>query len=331
MTTEPATGNDNLKNEIIQWGCQYLSSHGYTLKNNLPEDVQNTPWSYVIRFATSDGYIYLKHTPTLLALEATIIQILRDQFHASVAEIIAHNAELNCFLTKDAGNPLRAILKKQFNTALILKAIDQFTSLQLAVTDHINVFLDIGVPDWRLDKLPDLYKELLSKKDILIADGLSEMEINELEKLSPKVFNLCKKIAGYSIKQTIVQPDFNDNNTLIDHTHRHITIIDLGEIVISHPFFSLLNFLHQIKKQHLLEKEDSRYLMIKDACLNNYIGFESGENLLNLLELIRPLWFLYGALAGYRLMVACGEEKIMSFQHGKLIDTLKEFMEAIDK
>ena len=67
-----AIENDNLSKEIIQWGCKYLSSHGYTLKSNLPENVQNTPWSYVVRFATSDGYIYLKHTPKLLALEAII-------------------------------------------------------------------------------------------------------------------------------------------------------------------------------------------------------------------------------------------------------------------
>jgi hypothetical protein len=57
MTTEPVTGNDNLNKEIIQWGCKYLSSHGCILKSNLPENVQHTPWSYVVRFATSDGYI----------------------------------------------------------------------------------------------------------------------------------------------------------------------------------------------------------------------------------------------------------------------------------
>ena len=187
MTTEPVTRNDNLNNEIIQWACTYLSSHGYTLKNNLPENVQNTPWSYVIRFATTDGYIYLKQTPELLGLEASIIQILHDQFHASVPKVIAQNAELNCFLMKDAGKSLREILKQKFDETLLFKAIDQFTSLQLAVADHVDVFLDIGVPDWRLDKLPDLYKELLSKNELLIADGLSEIEINELENLLPQV------------------------------------------------------------------------------------------------------------------------------------------------
>src|SRR5579872_148306 len=100
------------KNKIAKWGLEYLSSHGYLLKNNEPENVQIRPWSYVIRYDTSEGFVYLKQTPKLIALEATITKILRDRFHAPVLEVITFNSELDCFLMKDAGNPLRAILKK---------------------------------------------------------------------------------------------------------------------------------------------------------------------------------------------------------------------------
>ena len=174
----------------------------------MPEIVQDTPWSYVIRFATSKGLIYLKQTPEQLALEATIIQTLCDQFHASVPIVIAHNIELNCFLMKDSGNPLRSILKQNFDEELLCKAIDQFTTLQIAVAEHVDVFFDLGVPDWRLDKFSQLYQQLLSQKDILIADGLSETELDELEKLTPVLVALCKKLSSYSIKPTLVQPVF---------------------------------------------------------------------------------------------------------------------------
>jgi len=326
MTTEPMIRNNNLNKKIIQWGCKYLSSHGYILKSNLPEKVQNTPWSWVIRFTTSDGYIYLKHTPKLLALEANITQILHDQFHASVPEVIAHNAELNCFLMKDAGKPLREMLKKKFDAELLCKAIDQFTSIQVTVAEHVNVFLDIGVPDWRLDKLPALYKQLLSQKDILITDGLSEIEISELETLFPKISNLCKKLSGYSIKQTIIQPDFHDNNLLINDVSQNITIIDLGEIVISHPFFSLVTCLQQAKKHHGLTDESDTYLQMMDACLKNYMNVESKKHLLDAFAMAQILWFVCGALANDRLMNACGKKKLMSFQPGKLSDSLKELL-----
>lgn len=298
--------------------------------------MQNTPWSYVVRFATSAGYIYLKHTPALLALEASIIQILHDQFHVSVPEVIAHNVELNCFLMKDAGRPLREILKQQFDAALFCKAIRQFTSMQLAVADHINIFLDMGVPDWRLEKLPDLYMQLLSQKEMLIADGLTEKEISELEKQRSTVANLCQKLSGYAIKPSIVQPDFNDNNTLIADISRDITIIDLGEIVISHPFFSLINCLQQAKKHHALTDEDDTYLQLMDACLKNYMNAESKKHLLDAFATAQILSLVYGALASNRLMIACNKAKFTSpFQrHGRPSIPLKEFMTmciAIDR
>lgn len=327
MTIEPTTESDELNKEVIQWGCNCLSSHGYALKSNLPENVQNTPWSHVVRFATTDGYIYLKHTPKLIALEAIITQILHDQFHASVPEVIAHNSELNCFLMKDAGRPLRQVLKKKFDAGLLCKAINQFTSIQLDVADHVDIFLNMGVPDWRLDKLASLFEKLLSQKDILIADGLSEMEIGELETLLPEISNLCKKLSGYAIKQSIVQPDFHDNNLLIDD-RQNITLIDLGEIVISHPFFSLINCLKQAKKHHALTDKDGAYLQLIDACLKNYMRFESKKRLLDAFAIAQILWFVHGALANDRLMNACGREKLMSFQPGKLSDSLREMMTA---
>lgn len=327
MAVEPVTGNDKLQKEIIQWGYNYLSLHGYTLKNNLPEDVQNTPWSYVVRFATSEGYIYLKHMPDLLALEPIITQVLHDQFHASVPDVIANNAELNCFLMKDAGRPLREILKKQFDAALLCKAIDQFTSIQLAVADHVNLFLDIGVPDWRLNTLPDLYEQLLLQKAILIEDGLSELDISKLEMLRTKVFNLCEKLSSYSIKETIVQCDFHDNNILVNDTSRIITMIDLGEIVISHPFFSLIGCLKQAKFHHALTDEDDAYRRLMDAGLKNYRTSESKRYLLDAFSIAHTLWFVYEALAQYRLRLACDEARFMAVQrYGKLSGRLKEFM-----
>ncbi len=319
---------DNLNSEnkeIIQWACKCLSSLGYILKSNLPENVVDTPWSYLVRFETTDGYIYLKHTPALFALEPTIIQILREKFHACVPTVIAHNPELHCFLMKDAGKSLREILKQRFDEALLCRAIEQFTLLQLAVADRVDVFLDIGVPDYRLDKLPGLYKEMISQKDLLMADGLSAMEINEYEALLPKISKLCKKLSAYSIKETIVQLDFNDNNTLIDEISQAITIIDVGEIVISHPFISLLNCLEQIKKHHGLTDKDDRYLRIKDACFKNYRRFfKAEEDLLDAIAIAQLLHMVCGISYHYRFMLACGREKLMAFQQWKFISLLKE-------
>ena len=94
----------------------------------------------------------------------------------NVPQIIAHNPVLHSFLMKDAGQPLRGILKK-FDTDLYCKVILEFTSLQIATSDNIPAFIDCGVPDWWLNKFPDCYMQLLSQHKSLITDGLTDIEI----------------------------------------------------------------------------------------------------------------------------------------------------------
>jgi len=332
MKAKPIPGNNDLSKILIQWSLRQLSTLGYTLKHNQPETIQNTPWSYVARFATSDGTIYLKQTPELLALEAPITQILYNQFNAAVPTIIAYNPELHCFLMKDAGQPLRAVLKQQFDERLLSKAIEKFTSIQLTVVDHIEVFLELGVPDWRLNKLPDLFKQLLNQKKFLMADGLSETELVELESLLPTLTNYCKKLSNYAIKETLVQCDFHDNNILIAESSQAITFIDLGEIVISHPFFSLVGCLRQAKRHHGLTEQDVEYQQLMSACFENFIPFESEQYLLKAFGIAQTLWFAYESLAQQRLFNACNKSDFISYQrHGKLRDSLKGFITACQK
>lgn len=315
--------------KAVRWALQILKSLEYTPKNSLPEEIQHTPWSYVVRFETLEGYIYLKQTPPQLALEANIIQVLHDQFHVSTPAIIASNEQLHCFLMKDAGFSLRKILKKTFDGSLLCRAINEFASLQIAVSEHIEVLLNIGVPDWRLNHFPDLYQAVILQKDLLIADGLSEIEIDELDSLIPKISQLCEKLSLYCIKPTLVQPDCNDNNTLIDDTLNVLTLIDLGEIAISHPFFSLLNFLYQIKKHHGLTEENEAFIKIKNAYLTPYLTFKSEENLLKAFSIAQKLWMVYGILAHHRLILACDKEKIMSALRGRLSNAFKELRASL--
>lgn len=316
--------DDNAYLEIIAWAKKILAITDHQLLNS--QIIVNTPWSSVIAIYTTDETFYLKQTPKLIALEASIIKILRDYFHAYVPVIIAYNEELNCFLMKDSGRSLRSILKNEFDTKLLCKAIEQFTLLQRSVVDHIEVFLNIGVPDWRLNKFTDLYKEVISQKNLLIAAGLSEVEITKLEMLTPKVAYLSQKLAKYPIKETMVQPDFSDNNTLIDPQSQNITIIDVGEISISHPFFSLLNCLQQLQKHYGFTKKDPVYLEIQQACLKHYINCYGIKDVMDAFEVANKLWPIYGALAIYRLIQACGEEKLGLFHQEKLSKALKEFV-----
>ena len=110
---------------IIKWATDVLISKGYSPQYS-PEIIQETPWSNVFRFSTSQGNIYLKQPVPLLAQEAKILQLLADQFNANVPVVIAINDDLHCFLMKDAGLSLRQYLKTAPHPDLLCQSIKKF-------------------------------------------------------------------------------------------------------------------------------------------------------------------------------------------------------------
>jgi hypothetical protein len=129
---------------------------------------------------------------------------------------------------------------------------------------------------------------------------------------------------SYSIKPSFVQIDFNDNNTLISKDKKSITIIDLGEIVISHPFISIVNFLHIIKKHYGLKESDDHYKSIESAYFSNFrYHFDSIDDMKESISLINKIYPAFALIYQERFIRACGKENLIKHNYWKLGDLLK--------
>ena len=229
--------------DIIKWATDSLISKGYSLQNS-PEIIQETPWSNVIRLFTAEGDIYLKQPSPALAEEANVIQFLAQQFQASVPDVIATNDDLHCFLMKGAGIALRNYLKTEFKPDLLCQSIKKFTAFQRSTESNVEPFFAFDIPDWRLNQLPQLYQYVISQVGVLKADGMTDQEMEALHDLTPQVTREFQLLSQCKILETIVQPDFNTNNIIFNPDTHQFTFVDLGELAISHPFFSIKNFLY---------------------------------------------------------------------------------------
>lgn len=287
--------------KIIEWATKLLISQGYSLHNST-EIIQETPWSNVIRFSTSYGDVYLKQHAPLLGQEAKILQLLAHQFNANVPVVIAINDELNCFLMKDAGLSLRQYLRTEPNSDLLSHAIKQFTVFQRMTENNIDSFLALEVPDWRLDKLPPLYEKIINQTDFLKADGMTDEELRTLHDLSLQISEEFKLLSEYNIPATIVQPDFNTNNILISPDENQFAFIDLGELAISHPFFSLHNFLFYTTIHHGIKEMDKSWLQLQNTCIESWLEYGTKNQLLKAFTLAKKLWPIYSACVNYNFM-----------------------------
>lgn len=318
----------NDQTSIVKWGTDYLVSTGYSLLGP-PEILLSTPWSTVVRFPTAAGNVYLKETAPSLALEPKVFRLLTEKFHARVPDVIAINDDLHCFLSKDAGIPLRPVLKAEFRPDLLCRAIKEFAAIQRSTEEYIDEFLGMGIPDWRLDKLPLLYDQMVNQTDFLKTEGITDDEMKTLRKLSPHFSSQCELLSNYGIPATLGFHDFHDNNILIDPATEKMTFIDFGETSILHPFFSLYTCLWQSIKHHRVKKGDQIYQKLQNACFENWLEIETKDKLLEAFTIAKHLWSIYSALDSYRVMTIVDLQFYRSFYANRpslLAAYLREYM-----
>ena len=319
---------NNTQTLIINWATDALVSHGYTIQQ-APEVLIETPWSNIIRFSTLQHDVYLKQMPSDISLDPQIIRCLMDQCHASVPVVIDINEDLHCFLMKDAGLNLRAYLKNEFHLDLLIQAIREFTGIQRSTETHIQSLIVLGVPDYRSDKFSKVYDQIINQADFLKADGMTDDELKILRDLSPNVAEQYALLSEYQIPETLVQLDFNTNNMLFNPITKKMTLIDLGEVVISHPFFSLHNFLYTTTVHHGIKEGDQTYRQLQNACFEKWLPNACKEHLFEGFMLAKKLWPIFGAFGCYRLMKSVDLQAFRSYYSNsphRLADSFREYI-----
>jgi len=304
---------------LIQWGNQILKTHDLVPKKFF---TIITPWSEVYAFDTNDGLYYLKKTSSELFIEVKVLAKLASSFNHFVPKLIASNESLNCFITKDAGISLRTYLDQTLDFEYLYEALEKFLNMQRQIEKSVNDYLILGVPDWRLEQLPELFTNLLNDQTMLSKEGISQLEIQLLKRLKTKVQAQCDALASFGIAETLVQADFHTNNMVIDTITKHLSYLDLGEVVLTHPFFSIINFLLQAVKHFGLKKEDVPYQKLIQICERYWPDFQE------VLPKVEAIFRVYSALGCYRLMKSIDIEAYYQFYKNRhqLGDSLREYL-----
>ncbi|CAM2735889.1 Predicted phosphotransferase related to Ser/Thr protein kinases [Legionella steigerwaltii] len=315
----------NAENDpALLWAQNYLNQQGYSIQEPF-KTMHSASWAKVYQIATTKGFFYLKQIPKAFAIEPNLLLYLRSFFPALVPEVLGTNPDLHCFLMSDRGTPLGESLAINYQIELAREALKSYVTIQTGLISQIDSLLALGVPDWRLANLPDLYLNLLDESDFLKDEGLSTHELQQLISLHPRFVTLCQQLAQYAIPETIEHSDFHENNIL--HQVQHLTLIDWGESVISHPFFSLISFLMGMMRNHQINEQNGIYGVLRDSYLSHWHAFESQERLLNAFALAKRLSPIKYCLSFYRLTQCPGWYAIERHQ-GRVAKVLRTFLQS---
>lgn len=322
----------NHKN-ILQWAMQSISAK-YDTSVIHHECLIETAYSTVYKIETNKTVFYLKQTPIALFQETDMLEFLHQKKCQFIPMLLAKNDELSCFISISCGDiSLRNLFKSNINSQFIKKGIANYTRIQRLLEKQVNSLLNLGRGDWQLEKFPSHFLKLLGHTDLLLSDGLTERELLQLKQAHSFCAELCQKLDAFQIPETLSHCDFHDNNLILDRKTGQVSIIDWGEVVVAHPFFSLNGCLWNLSYFHGLNESNQLYHDIRRQCIQPWFSLHEEDRLLEAFGIAHQLLGIYAALS-YQQMYAATEdlEKTVQQQHsGSIAGCLRSFLSAINQ
>lgn len=314
--------------QALQWALEYLVAK-YKLDIVNYEKIVETSYSVVHKINTTQQIVYLKQAPETLFIESETLTYLNKQGCRNIPILIAENKLLNCFLMRSCGDEsLRHLFKGKILVNMLNTGIHNYTEIQRTLENSSSELIASGMLDWRLEKFPLLYSQLIQQDELLISDGLIEKELIQLNELYSACVSLCGELSKYQVPETINHCDFHENNMLLNKRTGEISIIDWGETVLSHPFFSLngclwnITYFYQIKQTHKVYKELQR------QCITPWLELYEEKQLLEALNSANQLNGIFAALSYERMYRATrGQSQTVQQDHpGSIAGCLRSFL-----
>jgi hypothetical protein len=217
--------------EVQAWVRQRLDDLGARVTGAI-EQPHIQPWSTVLRVPTEGGDCWFKANVPAWAHEGAVVSVLARKCRDCIPEPLAVDLDRGWMLMGDGGERLREVIERERSLQRWLDLLPRYGQLQIDVADQADEFVDLGVPDRRLETLASQYEQLLEQLDRITPD-----ECQRLRRLTPRVEEMCDQLAGYRIPETIQHDDLHDGQIFVrDGSY---LFFDWGDSCVSHPFFSM--------------------------------------------------------------------------------------------
>ena len=264
------------------------------------EKLQERPWGLMLRVSTDAGSFYFKAVAPLYHFEAPLTRLLAQQQPAILPQLLACETARGWLLMFDSGARLREQVRATRDASAWLTLLPQYARLQQTMHAHVPELLEFGTPDYRVEKLPARYVEMLNATEHLYLDqpnGLTTAEHEKLRALTPQFQTWCEQLRTAPIPASIDHGDLHDANIFADgETFR---ISDWGDACAGHPFFSMRVVLVSAEMGLDVPDYSPETAPLRDAYLAAWRDFASPQTLQEIFRLAFRVAQVAGALKWY--------------------------------
>lgn len=235
----------------FRWVSRYVPVIGAA------ELTHEQPWAHVWRVPVRGGHVWFKWCAEVQAFEPSLTAALGERSPELLPDVIATDVDRRWLLLSDAGQPARELGNPPELWSQVLPLYAELQQREMASAD---AHLAAGVPDLRVERLPERLDELLSD-ELPISDQQRDL----IRRIEPEFREWCAELAQRGIGATVQHEDLHHNNLFVRDGRPRI--IDWGDSVISHPFASLVVTFEFLETVNRLPPDDAWFGRLRDAYL----------------------------------------------------------------
>lgn len=255
-------------------------------------------WATALRISTTDGIVWFKAEQPHHAFEVPLTELLARVAPRHTAEVVAAAADRGWMLTRDAGTRLRDVADQ---LPAWEELLPRYAEIQIDVAARVAELLRLGVPDHRLEAMPEQLQRALDDTDALLLgteDGLTPQEHRQIVDGLPAFADLCRRLAALSIPQTLQHDDLHDGNAFV--RGGEYVVFDWGDACISHPFHTLAVTLRSLAYRLGLAPGGAEVTRLRDAYLEPWTRIATPAHVREATDLARRTGAIQRALAWHR-------------------------------
>jgi hypothetical protein len=229
--------------DVRKWIDEQLRPTGASRTTEL-ETVRERPWSAVYRCATSAGLVYFKAASPGSAHEPALVVELSRRFPDLVPPPLAADPSRGWLLTRDYGQSLRHAFDEERRRATLHRVLANYARMQIVSADMIDRLIELGVPDRRVGRLPELLLRLVTDDAAICLGrekGLTVAERDAVLATMPQFRDCCTMLASAPCAAALDHDDLHNDNIFVGSSDiPACRLCDWGDANITHPFCSLL-------------------------------------------------------------------------------------------
>jgi hypothetical protein len=231
--------------------------------------VKEMPWGVVLAVTTGGGRLYFKAAGPRGRHETRLLADLADAAPGLVPPVLALDHDRAWMLLGDAGTLLRE-LDATRQVAIVESVLPAYAAMQRATAALVPSWIDAGVNDRRVERLPMLLEEVLRGRtrigDVPIDDDERASYLDAL----PELATACAELAATPVPAALDHADLHGTNIVVAGERGRV--IDWGDAGITHPFASMFVPYQFVVRELPAPQRLWAALRLRDAYLDGWGG-----------------------------------------------------------